>query len=122
MQVPAAQVVPLAYKRQPPTPSQAPSAPQLAAPWSAHWPSGSAPAGTVEQVPLDPASAHDMQVTVHDVWQQTPWAQIPLRQSGPAAHAAPSGSLPQLPLVQTLPAEQSPPVVQTARQLAPLQT
>jgi hypothetical protein len=82
-----------------------------------HWFSGSLPAGTVEQVPAVPVSAQDMHVAVQAVWQQTPWAQIPLAQSGPAAHDAPSGSFPQLPVVQTFPPEQSVLVVQVVRQL-----
>jgi hypothetical protein len=112
--------VPLAYNRQPPTPLQVPSVPQLIAPWSAHWFSGSWPAGTVEQMPPVPVSEHDMHVPVHAVWQHTPWAQIPLAQSAPAMHAAPSGSLPQLPALHTLPAEQSALLVHAARQLPAL--
>ena len=96
--------------------------PQPAAPWSAHWFSGSYPAGTVEQVPPVPVSEHDMQVPVQAVWQQTPCAQMPLAQSVPAMHAAPSGFLPQLPPVQTFPAEQSAFVLQVALQLPPPQT
>jgi hypothetical protein len=69
------------------------------------------------QVPLLPASAHDMQVPAHAVWQQTPWAQMPLKQSGPAPQAAPSGNLPQLPPVQTLPLEQLVLLVHVVRQL-----
>ena len=96
--------------------------PQLAGPWSAHWPRGSAPAGTVAQVPAVPVSAHDMQVPVHADWQQTPCAQIPLAQSGPMEQAAPSGSFPQLVPVQTLPPEQSALVAQVVRQLVAPQT
>lgn len=73
-------------------------------------------------MPPVPVSEHERQVPVHVVWQQTPWAQIPLAQSPPAAQAAPRGSLPQLPPLQTLPAEQSALVVQDARQLVPPQT
>jgi hypothetical protein len=57
--VDAAQVVPLAYRRQPPEPSQNPSVPQLDAPWSAHWFRGSCPAGTAVHVPTLPVSAQD---------------------------------------------------------------
>ena len=89
---------------------------------SAHWFSGSWPAGTVEQVPPVPVSAHDMQFPVHAVRQQTPWAQNPLLHSVPAPQAAPSGLRPQLMVVQTLPVVQSVAVVQDARQLVPLQT
>jgi hypothetical protein len=82
-----------------------------------HWFRGSLPAETIEQVPAVPASAHDMHVAVHAVWQQTPWAQIPLAQSGPAAQAAPGGCFPQLVAVHTLPPEQSLLVAQVVRQL-----
>jgi hypothetical protein len=92
------------------------------APWSPHWSSGSWPAGTVEQVPPVPVSAHDMQVPVHAVRQQTPCAQKPLLHSVPAPQDAPSGFSPQLDAVQTLPVVQSADVVHEARQLEPLQT
>ena len=113
--------MPLAYRRQPPAPSQAPSVPQVPAPWSLHWFRGSLPAETIVQVPAVPASAHDMHVAVHAVWQQTPWAQIPLAQSEPAAQAAPGGCFPQLVAVHTLPPEQSLLVAQVVRQLVPPQ-
>ena len=64
-----------------------------------------------------PASAHDLHVAVHVVWQQTPCAQMPLAQSGPVAQAAPGGSFPQLVPVQTLPPEQSALVEQVVIQL-----
>jgi len=59
VQVAAAQDVPAAYVRQPPAPSQKPSVPQLLAPWSVHWFSGSVPVGTLAHVPSEPASPHD---------------------------------------------------------------
>ena len=37
VQLADAQVVPAAYRRQPPVPSQVPSVPQLGAPLSVHW-------------------------------------------------------------------------------------
>ena len=46
VQWPPPQTAPLAYRRQAPAPSQSPSVPQVAAPLSAQWPSGSCPAGT----------------------------------------------------------------------------
>ena len=58
-------------------------------------------------MPPVPVSAQDMQVPVQAVWQQTPCAQMPLPQSVPAVQAAPSAFLPQLPPLQTFPAEQS---------------
>jgi hypothetical protein len=52
-------VVPEAYSRQPPAPLHDPSVPQVVAPLSVHWFSGSAPIGTGVQVPRFPVSAHD---------------------------------------------------------------
>ena len=69
-----------------------------------------------------PVSAHDMQLPVQAVLQQTPWAQNPLLHSLPAAQDAPSGLRPQLDDVQTLPVVQSADVEQLARQLPPPQT
>jgi hypothetical protein len=114
--------VPLTYRRQPPLPSQVPSVPQVAAPASVHWFNGSWPAGTVEQVPPVPVRAHDRQVPVQAVLQQTPCAQKPLLHSVPPAHAAPSGLSPQLDAVQTFPLVQSALVVQVASQLPAVQT
>jgi hypothetical protein len=58
---------------------QNPVLPQLAAPWLVQTPAGSAaPFGTAEQVPTPPARAHDIQVPVQAVAQQTPCAQIAL--------------------------------------------
>jgi hypothetical protein len=61
-----------------------------------------------------------MQLPVHAVRQQTPWAQNPLLHSVPAAQAAPSGFRPQLWFVQTLPVVQSIDEVQDTGQLVPL--
>jgi hypothetical protein len=44
----------------------------LVAFWSAHWFSGSVPAGTTEQVPLEPVKLHAMQVPLQALLQQTP--------------------------------------------------
>jgi len=122
VQLPGAHWVPLAYRRQPPVPSQNPSVPQLVAPWSAHWLSGSWPAGTVEQVPPVPDSAQDMQLPRQAVWQHTPCSQKLLAHSLAAAQAPPRGFFPQLPVVHTLPVVQSAPVEQLARQLDPPHT
>lgn len=104
-------------------PLQSPVAPQVVAPWSLHVPVGSTPPAAIgEQVPAVPVSAQDRQLAVQVVAQQTPCAQMPLAQSVPAMHAAPSGFLPQLPPVQTFPAEQSAFVLQVALQLPPPQT
>ncbi len=75
---------------------------------------GAWPAPTGEQVPVVPVSAHDMHVPVQAVSQQTPCAQKPDWQEAAAVQAAPGGSLPQLPLVQTLGETQSALVVQVA--------
>jgi hypothetical protein len=100
-QVAAMQVVPAAYRRQAPLPLQEPSVPHVATPWSAHWLRGSCPAGTDEQVPIDPVNAHDTQIPVEQaVEQQTPCSQkFELHIAGDV-HAAPLGSLPQLMLTQ----------------------
>jgi hypothetical protein len=81
-------------------PSQAPSVPQPVAPVSWHWSSGSEPAGTDTQEPTVPISAHERQVPLQAVAQQTPWAQNPESQSVPCVQAAPIGNRPQLPAVQ----------------------
>jgi hypothetical protein len=72
VQVAAAQLVPAAYSRQPPEPLQKPSVPQVDAPWSAHWLSGSVPVGTFVHAPSVPARPHDWQVPAHAVAQQYP--------------------------------------------------
>jgi hypothetical protein len=95
---------------------QKPSVPQVEAPASLHWPSGSAPAGTLVQAPSVPGFAHDMQVPVQVVAQQIPWAQIPELQSVASVQVAPSGALPQLVPVQTLGEAQSAVVPQVVLQ------
>lgn len=69
-----------------------------------------------------PDSAHDMQVPRQALWQQTPCSQKPLAHSVASAQAPPSGFLPQLLAVQTLPAVHSLPVEHEARQLVPPHT
>jgi hypothetical protein len=59
------------------------------------------------QVPGVPVSAHDMQVPVQAVLQQTPWAQKPDWQAEPKVQVDPGGSLPQLLFVQELGETQS---------------
>jgi hypothetical protein len=78
--VPAVQVavphtVPDAYSWQAPLPSHEPLVLQLGASWSAHWASGSCPAGTLMHVPALPVIAQDLQLPVQVVAQQTPCAQ-----------------------------------------------
>ena len=115
-QVAATQVVPAAYRRQPPAPSHVPSAPHVATPASVHWFSGSCPLGTFTQVPIVPAIAHDRQLPMHVPIQQTPWAQLFELHSPSPAHAAPTGFKPQLPVLQTLGDAQSALVVHVVRQ------
>ena len=118
--VDATQVVPIACRRQPPLPLQNPSVPQLSAPWSAHWFSGSWPAGTAEQVPTVPVSAHERQVPAHAVAQHTPCSQNPALHSSAAPQAAPIGFLPQLMLAQVLGALQSDDVMHVVRHAPPV--
>ena len=107
-QVGGAHWVPAAYSWQLPAPSQKPVFPQVVAPSAVHWPFGSMPsAGTGLQVPGVPTSAHDMQLPLQAVVQQTPWAQNPLWQSPGPAQLAPGGRKPHDPLLQTLGVAQS---------------
>jgi hypothetical protein len=70
------------------------------------------------QVPAVPASAHEAQVPVHAVEQQTPCWQKLWAQSLAIAHGCPSASLPQLPLTHRLVDTQSAAVVQLLLQTA----
>jgi hypothetical protein len=73
VQVAARHWVPEAYFWQPPAPSQKPVWPQVDAATILQVVVGSAPpAGTAEQVPSFPVTAHELQVPVHAVPQQTP--------------------------------------------------
>jgi len=97
---------------------QVPSLPQVAAPASVHWFSGSAPLGTLVQVPGVPASAHDRQVPVQAPPQQTPCSQNPELHWAGAVQVAPIGSRPQLVPVQVLGDAQSAVVAQVVLQAA----
>jgi hypothetical protein len=80
---------------------QKPVVPQVAAPCAVHCPAGSVPlAGTGEHVPPAPVSAHDMQVPLHAVPQQMPWAQMALLHSVPLEQTAPFGLSPHDPPMQ----------------------
>ena len=81
---------------------------------------GSWPAGTDEQVPGVAARAHDRQVPVHALPQQTPCSQNVELHSAAAAQVAPIGFLPQLPVMQVLGALQSPLPPQVMRQVPPV--
>ena len=103
VQAAGAHWVPLGQSRQCPAPSQKPSVMQPLLAVIVHWlvGVGATPAPTGEQVPVVPDRAQDMQISVQAVSQQTPWAQKPETQDAAAVQAAPGGSLPQLPLLQT---------------------
>jgi hypothetical protein len=90
--------VPAAYLRQDGPPLQAPSVPQLAAPWSLHVPDGSAaPAGTGTHRPSVPGCAHETQAPVQAVEQQTPCWQFPEAHSLAWAQVWPVGFWPHDP-------------------------
>jgi hypothetical protein len=97
-----AQALPATYGRQLPFPSQKPSVPHPLAPVSAHWLSGSAPAGTSVQVPALPARAHDWQLPVQLDAQQTPCWQNPEAQSPGPAQPVPSAPPAQWPGMQQM--------------------
>ena len=113
--------VPWAYFWQLPA-SHLPSVPQDAAPWSVQAPTGSdPPLGTSTHVPIDPGIAHDLQLPLHAVAQQTPCAQVPEPHSGPPAQNAPIGLRPQELPLHTFPGEQFASAVQATKHLLPLQ-
>jgi hypothetical protein len=116
VQLAPTQVVPATYRRHAPAPLQVPSLPQLAAPASVHWLSGSAPLGTLVQAPSVPAIAQDLQVPVHAVAQQMLCAQMPLAQSVLAVQDTPLGRLVQTPPAQMFGETQSVSTVQVALQ------
>jgi hypothetical protein len=97
-------------------PLHMPSSPQVIAPWSSHWPSGSWLSGTFRHVPSLPETAHDRHVPVHIAEQQRPWAHTLELHSASAPQAAPIGFLPQLPPMHVLGARQSASVEQVVRQ------
>ncbi len=89
--------------------------PQLDAPESAHWFSGSVLAGMAVQAPRVPARAQDVQMPVHEPAQQTPCWHDPDAHSVAAAQSVPLTFLPQIVPLQTLPFEQSALVVHAVR-------
>jgi hypothetical protein len=99
--------VPVMCRRQPPSPSQVPSLPQVEAAAAGHCDAtnGGWPAGISEQVPTLPVNEQDMQVPVQAVSQQMLLTQLPDAQSMPTpdGQAPPIGILPQLIIVQVLP-------------------
>src|SRR5262245_10530997 len=94
----------------------------VAAPASVHWPSGSCPVGTLLHVPSMPASAHDRQVPVQLLAQQTFCEQAPLAQSVLRVQAWPFGFLVHTPTLHTLGGLQSPSTVQVVLQAVGPQT
>jgi hypothetical protein len=109
--------VPAAYSWQAPLPLQKPVVPQLADPCAVHCPAGSGPlAGTGEQVPAVPVRAQDIQVPLHEVPQQIPWAQMVLLHSVPLEQTAPFGLSPHDPPLQEAGIAQSLSVAQVALQ------
>jgi hypothetical protein len=94
--------VPAACSWQPPPPLQKPVFPQVAAGSALHCPLGSvSPAAIGLQVPRLPTSAHDMQLVLQALVQQTPSAQNPLWQSAGPTQGAPGGRRPHELLIQT---------------------
>ena len=86
--------VPAGYLAHVPPPLHAPLVPQLAAPWSAHSLSGSAPVATARHVPFLPAAPspcllalHAMHVPAHAVSQQNPSTQLPFAHCRASVHA-----------------------------------
>jgi hypothetical protein len=94
-----------------------PSVPQLDAPESAHWFSGSVLAAIAVQTPRLAVSAHDVQMPVQGPAQQTPCWHEPEAHSVAAAQSAPLTFLPQIVPLQTLPFEQSALVAHAVRQV-----
>jgi hypothetical protein len=97
----APHVVPAAYRRHAPAASHIPSVPQLLAPWSAHWFSGSVFTVASVHVPIVPDSAHERHVPVHELPQHTPCWHWPDWHSVPAPHVVPFSFFEQTPLLQT---------------------
>jgi hypothetical protein len=91
--------VPTAYCWQPPTPSQRPFCPQLAAPWSLQMPFVSFDPGSIgQQVPSRAGRLQATHGPLQTELQQTLFAQKPDWQSSLVLQAAPSIRLPQLPV------------------------
>jgi hypothetical protein len=94
-----------------------PSVPQVAAPLSAHWLSGSVPTAAKVHVPAVPVSAQDRQVPVQLELQQTPCWQRPEAHSIPPVQAVPRGFFVHWPALQMLGEMQSLSAVQLVRQV-----
>jgi hypothetical protein len=83
-------------------PSQRAFVPQLVPPASVHWVVGvgAVPAGIGEQVPAVPEIAHDMQVPVQALLQQTPCWQKPEAHSAAVEQVVPGVFKVQTPVLQ----------------------
>jgi hypothetical protein len=122
-QVEPAQLVPFAYFWQPALPSHLPLVPQVVFPWSVQTALGSTtPAATLVQVPSVLGRPHDRQAPAHDVEQQKPCSQLPLRHSAAPEHAAPMSFKPQEFDLQTFGLRHWASVVQATKHLVALQT
>src|SRR6185503_6241764 len=89
----ARQIAPAAYSAHAPVPSQKPLRPQLATPSSGQSLRGSAPTGTLVQVPTLPSTAHDWHDPEQSERQQTPSKQKPLLQSAASVQSAPASPI-----------------------------
>jgi hypothetical protein len=119
----ATQMVPSAYLRQAPAPSQTPSVPQAEGPWSVQMLLGSlAPGATATHCPAVPASLHEKQLALQALSQHTPSAQKPERHSAGLVteQACPFGFLPHELFTQVLGATQSALLAQVLAQAPPL--
>jgi hypothetical protein len=103
-----------------PAPSQVPSVPQEAAPWSAQtWCGSPPPAGLGAQVPSEVDSAQLWQAPVQPELQQTPSTQKLEAHSVPAEQGWPFDFGPQLPATQVWPVTQSSLLAQWLMQAPP---
>jgi hypothetical protein len=80
--------------------------------------SGSVIGAASVQVPAVPGSAHERQVPVHELAQQTPCWHCPDWHSVPPVHAAALSFFEQTPLLHTKPVAQSLAIVQVVRQVS----
>jgi hypothetical protein len=123
-QLAAVHCVPAAHREQLPF-EHRPVVPQVVCAWTAHLPCGSTPPATLVQLPVVPARLQAWHALLHELLQQTPWAQKPLAHSIPAEQAPPFGFRPQLLIIPFIPqmfgAMQSALVVQAAKHLVALQ-
>lgn len=105
-----------------PVPSQRPLVPQVATAEVAHWVVGigAEPEGTGVQVPALPPRAHDMQVPVQALVQQTPCWQRPDAHSEALEQVFPGVLSAQAPELQTLGETQSASTVHVVLQVVAL--